>query len=518
MLVASLRGGNNTVFHNVVSEAVTLDEGWIDTVEAALFSVEKIIKNPRKFIAEEELLVDVERARHTNAKTVRHLSSNSQYVQNIGPDGEVMPKKLLTTEMKEDLAIYENRFVCSLVLRLIPFVEQRYREIEERVHSADRTHAGLSAKFSLGESQVECTLDVKVREQPHDTVLLEKNKALLERILQLRRRLKVLQNTSFMLQLSAQKPVRPPIQKTNLIRMNVDYRNCYQLWLYISSYSFVGFSVQYEEKNLPVSGDYYDDMTMLCAMSVQSLLRNHLVNREYYDSIPKKAVKEKKYKTATSYTLDASFAQSREKAGDDVVNEYYFKRMRDEVVRATKRGEVTNEKDIQLSFARFFRAIAKINGEMFDDVITSQKDNTTLRRKTAIEKKQNAVKHQQQLLRRYHLLSRLMSEQLEKALNRETRELVKLEKLKEDLEKEQGKVREKKKKAREKKARIARIQAKKKLADERAKQYETDLREKDAQKQAAIEEAKRQKRAEAQRRRDLKRLDALKEKYHDEDN
>ena len=68
---SALRAGSNSLHHTVVSQAITLDEGWIDTLEKALFSVENIVHNPRKFIIDEEILVDVERAKRITPKTVR---------------------------------------------------------------------------------------------------------------------------------------------------------------------------------------------------------------------------------------------------------------------------------------------------------------------------------------------------------------------------------------------------------------------------------------------------------------
>ena len=52
-----------------------------------------------------------------------------------------------------------------------------------------------------------------------------------------------------------------------------------------------------------------------------------------------------------------------------------------------------------------------------------------------------------------------------------------------------------------------------KLAKEKAKLYEQELREKDAEQVAAEEERKRQRREAAKRRRELKTLERLKEKY-----
>lgn len=72
--------------------------------------------------------------------------------------------------MQEDLAIYENRFVCALVQRLVTFVEQRYNDINGKMHMYDITNVNLRSNFHYGESEVECGLFVKMKEPPHDKV------------------------------------------------------------------------------------------------------------------------------------------------------------------------------------------------------------------------------------------------------------------------------------------------------------------------------------------------------------
>lgn len=510
----ALRGGKNEVFLNVVSEAVTLDDSWILTLEGALHSIEQIARNPRKFIIDEELIVDVERARRTNAKTIRHLASNTKNIQSISESGEVRPKKLLTTEMQEDLAIYENRFVCALVQRLVTFVEQRYNDINGKMHMYDITNVNLRSNFHYGESEVECGLFVKMKEPPHDKVLLERNRGLLEKVKALRRRLKILQSTDFMRQLNGKKPVHPPIMKTNLIKMNVDYQNCYKLWLYISSYTFVGYSVEVKDKNLPVDGDYFDDLTVLAGLSVQSLFTNKLLKAEEYENIPFGEPKRKNYKVVTKYKFMPSFAENKKTAGEDTVNEFYFRQMKNELVKATGRGTLAEEKQLKMNFQRFFKAIEKINNAMLDEVIASQiPAKKDLLKKTAIQKKEQAVKDAQFTYRRYQQISRLRREELEKSLKKESRELLKLEKLKAELDREKGKRRDRQEQARKKKAQLERIKAKKLLAEQKAKLYEEGLREKDAAKSEELEEAKRRKREEAKRKRELKKLEELREKY-----
>jgi hypothetical protein len=300
--------------------------------------------------------------------------------------------------------------------------------------------------------------------------------------------------------------------------MNVDYHNCYKLWLYISSYNFVGFNVSYQEKNLPLDSDYYDDLTVITALGVQSMLANNVLNQKEYDKIPFSPLKEKRFKLLTAYKFEPIFNKDEKEGSDDIVNEYYFKTMRDELIKALKVGSVVEEKVLKMTFARFYKSISKINSEMYDDVIHSQfGKKRDLRLRTSLQKKDEAVREQQLLLRRYHQLSQLRKEELEKSLRAESRELLKLEKLQADLDKERGKIKSKKEREQKKKERLKKINEKKAKAYENASEYEQELRDKEQERLDRIEEKKRLKREEAQRRRELKKLEELKEKYNDKD-
>ena len=460
-LLNAMRGGKNTLYHNVVSQAISLDDDWIETLEQALFSVENIVKNPFKFIADEEIITDVSRAKRTTSKTVRHLAVNSQFVQSVDDSGEIRPKKLLATELNEDLAIYENRFVCTLIHRTVVFVENRYNDVLSKMRSFDQTGAGIITDFKFGTSDVELKLDLKVQEEPKNKVLLKKNADSMERIKRLRSRVKALLNTGFMKKLSNIKPVRPPIMKTNLLKMNVDYNNCYKLWLYISAYSFKGYSVAFKDKNLPVKSDFYDDITMICALAVQSLLQDNLLNEEDYADIPESDVKEKEFKVLTAYKFIPEWQKDSMGADESVVNEYYFNAMREELYKATRFGKLKQEKELKLSFARFCRALARINREMYKDVILSAtRGKTDLREKTPLRKKEDAVKEQTAYLKRYRQLSRLKREESDKIIKAEARETVKLDKLKAALQKERERQAKKRLKLQREKERLKTVKKK----------------------------------------------------------
>ncbi len=515
-LHAAILGGSNKVAHNTVNEALTIDSDWISVFENAIYSIEQIVRNPRKFIVEEEDIVDVSRAKRINSKTVRHLSAHTQYIQNISKSGDVQPSKVLVSELSEDLAIYENRFVCSLVERLVVFAEQRYQELSGKFDVYDNTTVGYHSEFKIGESQFVCDMNVKVKEPPKDTATSDRNAATLRRVENVRARLRSIQNTPLMVFLRTKKPVRPPIQKTNMLRMNTDYSTCYKLWLYISSYKFVGFSVDVQEKNLPVGGDYYDDLTVIAALSAQAMLSDRVLNRKYYDSVEVSSTKRKKYRVVKKIDFKPTFGDDNKKSGEDAVNEYYFNAMRKEIAEATRKNTVYDEKQITMSFRRFFRAIQSINEEMFADVIESQLPEEGGR--TPLQKKEAKVRRQKAILKRKHQLSQLYREQFEKALRAEKRDMLKLEKLQAELDKEKGKKLKKQELAERKKRKAQKIEDEKLLAERNADEYEQGLREDIAAKNAEKEAERARKREQAARRRDKKRYEELRRKFGDDAN
>lgn len=439
--LSTLRGGENKVLHNVVSQSVMLDDGWILTIEGALHSIEQIVRNPRKFIAQNELILDVAKVRRTNSKTVTHLTTHSQYVQNIDKDGEVTPKKLLTFEMDEDIAIYENRFICALVNRLIIFVERRFKDLEGNMRDFEQTNVCLESEFEYGTSKFRCNLNLQVEEPPENDESAKRNRDLFERVALIRRRLRVIQATEFMKQLSKAKPVRPPIQKTNLLTKNVDYNNCYKLWLYISSYTYLGYSIEVKDKNLPVDGDYFDDLTVVTGLSLQALLTDRVLKKEKYDDIEFSEPEEREYTMVTNYTFTPDFGESKQQSGEETINEYYFRKMKDELTASAKEGEFEVENRLNVNFSKFFRSVSRINDEMFNELIEDQIKEVSPEKKpaTTVEKKRAAIREQQERVRRRKLFLKLKWEELERAQRMAERAESKLSKLQKELEEEKKK-------------------------------------------------------------------------------
>ena len=429
--ISAIRSGDNEILHNAVSQAVMLDGGWILTIESALHSIEQIVRNPRKFIAEEDDIVDVAKARRVSSRTVRHLASHSQYVRNIEEDGDVIPNKLLVSYLDDDLAIYENRFVCALIKRLILFVEQRYRDLDGKMDVSTTTNLSMHSKFNYGDSKFVCDIRLQVQEPPVLTEDVEKNQDLYDRVDNIRKRLRILQNTDFMKFLGGKKIVKPPIQKTNLLMKNVDYNSCYKLWLFISAYTNVGYAIDVKDKSLPVDGDYYDDLTFLAGISLKDMFDRNILSREKYAAIPYVEREQREYKLITNYTFTPDFDNTRETAGPDSINEYYYRRMKGELVKLTSDNEIAIERRLQVNFNKFYRTVSRINDAMYDEMIDEFADESLDKfEKSELSKTRREILNQMERVRRRSMLTKLVWEDLERAQRKEERERAKLEKLK----------------------------------------------------------------------------------------
>ena len=429
---AAVLGGKNNISHNFVSESVSLDSKWIDEIEAGIFHIEKIVKEPKTFIKDEEYIIDVERAKKTSSRTIRHLASHTRNIANVEND-EVKPKRVLTIENEEDLGIYENRFVAALIARLQIFVEKRYKDINDKMTRNEVTSLTMDSEFAFGTTDIKYNLSLVMKQPPIETDELRTNLENLDRIDNLRKRLRIMTNTEFYKMLSHLKPVRPPIAKTNILKMNVDYHAAYKLWLYISSYTLLGYSVETKDKNLPVDSDYYDDIIMISSMSIKNLLDNDKKRQDIYDAIKPKQPKKKKYKLLKKVDLKPNFKKDDTKIDNDAVNEYYYNQIKEALKQALEMPEdydLVEKKELDLSFSKFVRTLGQINFEMYEEIINKQSYALTKKEGDAPKSKAFAIRQQEKIYKRYLMLSNLKSDELETALRAESREFLKLEKMK----------------------------------------------------------------------------------------
>ena len=242
----SLAMGKNTYLRLDRLQSSSFDVSWIEMIEGVIFDLGEIIANPRLNTKQEGNLVPVELARKTNAESVQHLASHTQYIKEIDEYGNVIPSKIMNIVNEDDLHTYENRFIATLVRRLLLFVEKRYEIVSEFAELRNEEILMFKNKSIVNGAEVEIETKVKVSYKNDDEMALKSN-SYIERIAQIRDYILYFYNSSFMRQLKTERDVRNPILQTNIIRKNPKYHHCYEVYRFIETYDRLGVNYKVDE-------------------------------------------------------------------------------------------------------------------------------------------------------------------------------------------------------------------------------------------------------------------------------
>ena len=91
-----------------------VDETWVKAIEAVIDPMQKIINNPRNFIMQEEIIVNVALAKKATPDTIQHLARHGDMIDSVkGTD--VRPNRLMEKTKEDTWNTYENRFVYTLL-------------------------------------------------------------------------------------------------------------------------------------------------------------------------------------------------------------------------------------------------------------------------------------------------------------------------------------------------------------------------------------------------------------------
>ena len=161
-ILDSLSNGKNSYLRLDRLESSSFDKSWIEEIEGVIFDLGEIISNPRQNTKVEGNLVPVELARKTNAESVQHLASHTQYVKEIDDYGNVIPSKILSMVADDDIRTYENRFIATFVRRLVLFVEKRYEFVSKFAELHDDEVLYFKNKSFVDGATVEIETKIKI--------------------------------------------------------------------------------------------------------------------------------------------------------------------------------------------------------------------------------------------------------------------------------------------------------------------------------------------------------------------
>lgn len=279
-LYEMVQAGNNTlqqknrILHKVV------DERWLTVVEEGVQAIFNIVDKPRRFIATTEEVVPVALAKKITSESVRHLSQNTQFI-NMNPAGEIQPTHVLNVTTEESFDLYENRFVYHLIQRLFTFVDKRTDVIFWSTGDETCNTMSMESKVDDAYEEISYKVEMTIKNRQSYVENDTDNMDVFKRIDRVRRMSRTLRSSAFCDIMSGCARVHSPIQRTNLMMKDPDYRTCYKLWQFIENYDEVGYTIEAQDTALEFDEEYLVQMYI-------NMITNYTVFKSLLESDPRK--------------------------------------------------------------------------------------------------------------------------------------------------------------------------------------------------------------------------------------
>lgn len=247
---------------------------WLELMEDTIKYLDNILRNPNRFIVNEEEIVKVELARRITVESIRHLSKHTSYIQEIEDNGDVKPSKILNINKDESYDTYENRLIYTLIDNMRNFLEIKKKTMITQSSVKDIKKAKYSAKSKIGKEQVYVEMD-------YSSSLMDKQevggeKPLDQRLQRLDDDITMLTSTEVYKTLKRLHVARviPPIKKTNVILKNTNFQYAMKLWDYLQTHvanddRVVKSNKKYEDNG--ILKEYLDNTFLLDYLAMNTL-------------------------------------------------------------------------------------------------------------------------------------------------------------------------------------------------------------------------------------------------------
>jgi len=245
----------------------TVDEEWVETIERGLVFIEKAIKEERQFIYTTGEVEPIEKVKHVSKDSVDHLSKHSNLITREQTGKEIIPDKLYSVERLNDYAVYENRFLYMLLCLLRDFVNVRYAKILELTNKYDG-FLHIEKDVKCGDRHLEYKIDV-TDEIRNDRYLVSLNTAkdIVDRIELIQKTIVVFLATPLMESAGKASMLKPPITKTNVLKMDNNFKEAVALYEYIIAYDKDGYTAEDRVTELgPFRAELADQMSEACGL------------------------------------------------------------------------------------------------------------------------------------------------------------------------------------------------------------------------------------------------------------
>ena len=216
------------------------DVEWLDIMEDTIRYLDNILRNPNRFIINEEDIVKVELARRVTVESIKHLSKNTNLIQDIDKKtGDVRPSKILNINKEESFNTYENRFIYSLIKNMQFYINRKKKNImEDSSSSKEFKQFEYNANSKMGKENIDLSLVINSKIDDSKKNRDEDGLTIKQRIERLELQISDLTCTAVYQNIDKMhiSLVTSPIKKTNVILKNVNFQYAVKLWNYMQEH------------------------------------------------------------------------------------------------------------------------------------------------------------------------------------------------------------------------------------------------------------------------------------------
>ena len=220
-------------------EKVEADFAWLDIMEDTIMYLDNILRNPNRFIINEEEIVKLEQSRRITVDSIKHLAKHTSYIQEIEEDGDVKPSKILNINKDESYNTYENRLIYTLINNMKMFIDLKEKAFVSSSSLKDDKRCEYNASTRIGVEKINLNMVISSKLDYNKEDGSRNGMGANQRIERLKLRVSDLCNTPVYVALAKEHVAKviPPIKKTNLILKNVNFQYAMKLWDFLQSFT-----------------------------------------------------------------------------------------------------------------------------------------------------------------------------------------------------------------------------------------------------------------------------------------
>ena len=263
-------------------EKVEANFEWLDIMENTVMYLDNILRNPNRFIINEEEVVKVELARRTTVESLKHLSKHTNYIQKVEDDGDIQPSKVLNVNKDESYNTYENRLIYTLIQNMKMYLDMKERDFVDSSTLRDDKRCEYNAVTKIGAEKISLNMVIRANTNFSKSEGEKNGMSINQRFEKLKLRVTDLTNMPVYVQLAKEHVAKiiPPVKKTNLILKNTNFQYAMKLWDFLQANMKDDTHREKDKKNLKNDikiKQMLDDTFLLDYLILNSVNVNHTV-------------------------------------------------------------------------------------------------------------------------------------------------------------------------------------------------------------------------------------------------